>query len=628
MANLGPKLYFSRFGGEQPIPPEFIAAMERQEEVQPLGENVTGPEALSDTIVESRVETNRTNERVRRTIKKKPGNITLQDVRTNSAGQPVQVTLTLFPTGSPSETPTATKNVAVKDLGNGWSIQEVGVEGTYVDGVFTSGVFANELRGVEKSDNIPTEFKAEIPTTTTRVDSAGTIATPTLTGNEVEEVQEQITSTKKRITIRQQDNPDYPVSLESQLIDDNGVVITRVKTLDEATQTITPSATVSGQVENLGGGLTLKVEDEVAEVFDGKQVSAQKPDVIPEAFRASVPAETTVETVEGTSVLMPTLGDNELEKTEQRITAHKKRVSVTERDNGVLPTLYGQEYDDQLHLALPYSLDVEVAGSAAGELGTEITPLSDGWDLVKRLTDVTSLEELHITYPSFEQVNLPNTLVSATAIFAGGVGLGSGSSQGNGGGTTYRWSRGHSYSSESSVAGDIQFRVRDGYSGFVPATIHLFFLPLATATESAILAKVGAARWPAIRTETENIILYGGSKASRVTSEASQAVNPASGGGVESFSNSQSESTDRSVRMSISTVTIPRTLHGPVTVGVTTRGEVDTSLDFGVEPPTLSATSPTQFPVGKFLLNANVDLFRYGYVRVTAVVVDITSDYV
>ncbi len=134
----GPKLYFSRFGGEQPIPPEFIAAMERTEETQPVP-NDEGPEPLSGTIIESNVTTNRTGERVRKTVKKKAGNITLLAIRTNDQGQPVQVTRTLYPTGTPAALPTVTTEVAVHDLGNGWSIEEASVAGSYIDGVFTPG---------------------------------------------------------------------------------------------------------------------------------------------------------------------------------------------------------------------------------------------------------------------------------------------------------------------------------------------------------------------------------------------------------------------------------------------------------------------------------------------------------
>lgn len=78
----GKKLKFAQLGGEASISPKFISAMGRNEEIQPVPDDVA-PEALATTIVESKVETNRTNERVRRTVKKTTGTITLTEkVRT------------------------------------------------------------------------------------------------------------------------------------------------------------------------------------------------------------------------------------------------------------------------------------------------------------------------------------------------------------------------------------------------------------------------------------------------------------------------------------------------------------------------------------------------------------------
>ncbi len=179
----GTKLFFSQFGGEQPIPPEFIAAMDRREEVQAVPNDV-GAEALDGTIVESKVETNRTDERVRKTVRKKPGNITLRAVNTNDQGQPVQVTRTLFPTGTTPTAPTATTNVAVKDLGNGWSIQEVGVEGSYdgsgnfVPGVFNRASVADTGEAAELDREIQhffVDYKREVTSSV----AAGTSTTPT-----------------------------------------------------------------------------------------------------------------------------------------------------------------------------------------------------------------------------------------------------------------------------------------------------------------------------------------------------------------------------------------------------------------------------------------------------------------
>lgn len=155
----GPKLYFSQFGGEQPIPPEFIAAMERKEEVQPVPNDI-GPEALSDTVIESKVETNRTDERVRKTVKKKTGNIVLRAIHTNDQGLPVQVTRTLYPTGStPTDSSAITSEIAVHDLGNGWSIEEYSVDGAYISGVFVPGYVDQPGQEYDKRlDLVPATF--------------------------------------------------------------------------------------------------------------------------------------------------------------------------------------------------------------------------------------------------------------------------------------------------------------------------------------------------------------------------------------------------------------------------------------------------------------------------------------
>lgn len=197
--NKGPKLYFSQFGGEQPIPPEFIAAMERAEEVQPVPNDV-GPEALSGTIIESSVKTDRTDERVRRTIKKKAGNITLSFVNTNDKGQPVQIVKTLFPTGTTPAVPSATQNVAVQNLGNGWSIQEVGVEGSYIDGVFTPGLFSGKTRESGTPVVIPERFRASTGINSTEDIVAGTVPdTLTLGANEIHRKESQVTNFTKRV---------------------------------------------------------------------------------------------------------------------------------------------------------------------------------------------------------------------------------------------------------------------------------------------------------------------------------------------------------------------------------------------------------------------------------------------
>lgn len=335
--NTGPTLYFSQFGGERPIPPEFIAAMERTEERTSVP-NEVGPEELSDTIVESHVETDRKNERKLVTIKKKSGVVgPLLDFRTTDQGSAVQVEATLFRTGATGYpiAPTATTNVAVKDLGNTWSIQEVATEGTWVNGVFVPGVFSSNVFERERPSVIPEEFG--VTTATTRTDSAGTAVDPTLSGTELRERQEQVTQFKKRVEVVTEPDPTAPV-VRDQGRDTNDsqqdVTVTRTL-LPVGTAAAIASATRDVSVKQISD--TLKVEETrvVAGVAGHERFGKERPNLVPEKFRSDIPTVTTGEESAGLAVA-PTLSGTELAETQEQITEFKRRVTTTTQE---LPTL-------------------------------------------------------------------------------------------------------------------------------------------------------------------------------------------------------------------------------------------------------------------------------------------------
>jgi hypothetical protein len=81
---------------------------------------------------------------------------------------------------------------------------------------------------------------------------------------------------------------------------------------------------------------------------------------------------------------------------------------------------------------------------------------------------------------------------------------------------------------------------------------------------------------------------------------------------------------------SANTITVPDTIHGIIPINPEIVGDftgVDFQPEYGNYPPQLSPTSITKFPVGKYLISANMELYKWGLVRVTAVTVDITEDY-
>jgi hypothetical protein len=437
---------------------------------------------------------------------------------------------------------------------------------------------------------------------------------------------------------------EFPIVLVESEITNDGQVATITKTLDEGAQTVTPSATVSGQVDNRGGGITLKTEVEVPEVFDAAQVSAEKPDVIPTAFRASVPAETTVETVAGSSVVMPTLGANDLEKSEQRVTVFTKRVTTTSRDNGDLPILEGQEFDRATGVALPYTEEVVEAGSAPiGDANKEITPLSDDWSLVKsqNLSAIqAALLAVHWRHPGRENVSLPDVLVAVDAVWSKDENDGEGSNGGAIVGSTGASIMGPATvaSAEASctVAGTLSVRVRAGFRGPKPAVYHTFFLIASEEiSDAAILSKVGASQWPVYELETERVVLIGGTKGTQLE-QSGRVQNPLWGDG-ESYYVETSRRHNHRGGIDIRAYELPPTLHPAITIGsigdnvaaasATLAGESAGSANVTktgtIVPEVLAATSPSSFPNGRFLTRCDVTPYDFGLVRVTAVTVEL-----
>lgn len=208
MQNLGNKLYFSQFGGERPIPDVFVAAMERSEErtsgfipSASIPQDVKEDPNVVDAYFDPRER--RTNEKVLVVVRKKEGNITLRDFRTTDQGQTLQVDSTLFYTTDTKFTrsyPSPTQDVAVRDLGNRWSIQEVAVMGTWVDGIFTPGLYQGIELSTRREDPIPSFLRTGLPLDEVQSVVEGTVAQPTLGDNDLSASERQIGQQKKLLS--------------------------------------------------------------------------------------------------------------------------------------------------------------------------------------------------------------------------------------------------------------------------------------------------------------------------------------------------------------------------------------------------------------------------------------------
>ena len=342
--NPGIKLSFEQLGEQVQIPREFIAAMELKETVQAVPNEVEA-DALSDTVIFSRIETNRINERVKHTWFKKPGNIILLDYTTEQDGQLTQTTRTLFPTAGVMPKPTGNQKFTVHDLGNGWSIQEVSVEGFFDDsGQFVPKVFLGARYEARIPDPLPPEFAIAIPVKTTETNVAGTAAFQTpdvLVSDELVHWEQQVDTYIKRVHSENRKDVVLPLFLYGIDTNDRKQVVTvqkkyKTSPLDGGASNPLPTAFATVTVEPLGGPVGDRRELETVRSVDppvllSERFTVEVEDGIPMSFKATVPRTTTEVTKPGNVIIAPTLGTNELSREVENVDLYTNRSRVTTR---------------------------------------------------------------------------------------------------------------------------------------------------------------------------------------------------------------------------------------------------------------------------------------------------------
>lgn len=326
--------------------------MELKETVQAVPNEVEA-DALSDTVIFSRIETNRINERVKHTWFKKPGNIVLLDYSTESDGQITQTTRTLFPTASVMPIPIGNQKYTIHDLGNGWSIQEVAIEGTWTGSppVFTQKVFAGNRYETRRNDPVPVEFQGQTPVESQEFTEVGRAAQPILGTDDLLKWEQDVDTYLRRVHNEGRDSILLPVVLHAEDTNNLGQTVTITKKYKVApppdgtgSATTDPSATVQVVVEALGGdplinGMrVIETVRSVANVPPQSKWTVQVEDSIPLSFRATFPT-TAIETTDTPIATgAPTLGPNELLHEVENLDVFKKRTRIVSR-----PTVTGSQ---------------------------------------------------------------------------------------------------------------------------------------------------------------------------------------------------------------------------------------------------------------------------------------------
>jgi len=290
------------------------------------------------------------------------------------------------------------------------------------------------------------------------------------------------------------------------------------------------------------------------------------------------------------------------------------------KNEGTLPVLTGQEYDEALDIVVPYSQKFVKADDEESTTGErkQVNPRDVVHSAVREY-DFEQIEEtldgFYWELPDMIQISLPNILRSVKVVF--GYGNSSGSGSGVGDSFTYQFSRG------SSINGNLVYDIEQGFNGTIPSIRAVFFLKKSESTPQKVLEVVQANSgvngfFPNVRPEAHNVTILG----SRKDNSNSESV---------SYSGASTSQSD-SYSISVETASIPATIHGEITITeefADISGSGSSSVSTGaVRPTSLPATQYSLFPTGKYLYSINSSPFRFGYTRIEAVILDITSEYV
>lgn len=337
------------------------------------------------------------------------------------------------------------------------------------------------------------------------------------------------------------------------------------------------------------------------------------------------------------------------------IRAERELVEVPE-----WPTNVSVDYDEQLGIGIYYKETIVPPSEyTETQYWTDLSNTDykaiDQWKSLKKEIDIDKVSQALLSQyykiPTQVKITLPNKLKSVTCYLANSYGAGTDFNISQGANTgSYNMSNSGSSKSSWSIGGDIYFEIENGFDGDVAGFRHIFFVKIENGTVSSdsiidilnnfaqfgsrTLPEIppGAAitlsktyqKWPYIRTKTENIVLITGGRSLSDSKSLSQSV------GINGFASSTGAGKSFDVNVSANSILVPQTIHPAIGINIV---EINNVVDTkgitrpttSVRPATLSPTNPSIFPTGQFLMSADVELYKWGFVKVTAITATITT---
>ena len=444
--------------------------------------------------------------------------------------------------------------------------------------VDTPKVFSGKTFSIERPDPVPEKFRVLIPTRTEQETLAGTAGAPVLNlPNQLAKSEQQVTEFVKGISTTFRDNPSEQTLRGLQFTSEMGGGMARVDEtfpFDGDDFKSVQFGTIADEVENLGNGQRLR----------------------------------------RTIKLTPTSSSLDFGDEQAPITAQ------------TLPLLRGQEYDEALDIVIPFQQVTVPPQNTQLSTGARrrVTPRDVAHSTVVKY-DVEDVQDALDSYywelPEMVQISLPDKLISISCPIEQSGGTGSGD------GTGDTWFV--NYSSNFTRRGKIIYDIEEGFRGNIPALRAVFFLPKEDCSPQKVLQVVreksaspatGSTEsqiifYPNARPQSHELVVIGES----ASLEKSKSI---------SF-DSVSDSTSKSGSFTIDTTIIPPTIHGPLTIRDDISGGSGSSASTYVRPNSLPKTEPySVFPTGKFIYQINSTPYRFSYVRIEAVILEITSEYV
>lgn len=320
-----PELFTSEsYSTEKPdlVPPKFRSVIPTTtEELNEIGQ--AEPPILIDqgdlAISEQQV-----NEFVKRTRKTKRDLASLPQSLTQKTTSNDKQTATVTETyqlGDTSESASATVDIESEAIG----------DGTYVvRKIEVPELFTSESYSTEKPDLVPPKFRAVVPTTTEEFNSIGEASEPELDVGDLAITEQQQNKFVKRTRITKRDLGSLPETISQKSTTNAKQLATITETLQVGDTSEQPSATQEIESEALGDGTYVVRKTQVPDVFNEKAYSVEKPDTVPERFRAQVPTTSESTTLAGQAT-QPSLLTDELSKSKQQVNKFVYREQVVKR---------------------------------------------------------------------------------------------------------------------------------------------------------------------------------------------------------------------------------------------------------------------------------------------------------